>query len=147
MYQKKLSEISKIKEKNKRIVKILQDLDLTEEVVKPELSIYEDPESLLTVEDHEVGNGRLGWWDGDRRKGFVVLVKDHEVGNGCLGWWEEDKRKGFIFLVGDQEVGNGRLGWWDGDRRKGLQVLAHCMLLDARDSEQGGKKGGGRGFD
>nr|XP_034327595.1 cilia- and flagella-associated protein 43 isoform X6 [Crassostrea gigas] len=54
VYQKKLSEISKIKDKNKRIVKILQDLDLTEEVVKPELSIYEDPESLLTVEDHEV---------------------------------------------------------------------------------------------
>lgn len=75
MYQKKLSEISKIKDKNKRIVKILQDLDLTEEVVKPELSIYEDPESLLTVEDHEVGNGRLGWWEGNRRrKGLWVLA-------------------------------------------------------------------------
>lgn len=75
MYQKKLSEISKIKDKNKRIVKILQDLDLTEEVVKPELSIYEDPESLLTVEDHEVGNEGLGWWEGvtGRRKGWRIM--------------------------------------------------------------------------
>ncbi|XP_048745697.2 cilia- and flagella-associated protein 43-like isoform X3 [Ostrea edulis] len=54
VYQKKLSEISKIKDKNKRIVKILADLDLIEDVVQPVLSIYEDPESLLTVEDHEV---------------------------------------------------------------------------------------------
>lgn len=49
-----MSEISKIKDKNKRIVKILADLDLIEDVVQPVLSIYEDPESLLTVEDHEV---------------------------------------------------------------------------------------------
>ncbi|XP_062576681.1 cilia- and flagella-associated protein 43-like isoform X2 [Saccostrea cucullata] len=54
VYQKKLSEIAKIKDKNKRIVKILQDLDLQEDMVSPELSIYEDPESLLKVEDHEV---------------------------------------------------------------------------------------------
>ncbi|XP_078310806.1 cilia- and flagella-associated protein 43-like isoform X4 [Crassostrea virginica] len=54
VYQKKLSEITKIKDKNRRILKILEDLDLNEEVVKPELSMYEDPESLLTVEDHEV---------------------------------------------------------------------------------------------
>lgn len=94
MYQKKLSEISKIKDKNKRIVKILQDLDLTEEVVKPELSIYEDPESLLTVEDHEVGNGRLGWWEGNRtRKGLWILVGDNGVGNGQLGWWEGNRRR------------------------------------------------------
>lgn len=123
MYQKKLSEISKIKDKNKRIVKILQDLDLTEEVVKPELSIYEDPESLLTVEDHEVGNEGLGWWEGvtGRRKGFLVLVEDHEVGNGRFRWsWEGDRRKEFLVLVEDHEVGNGWLGLWEGDRRNGL---------------------------
>ena len=53
-----MSEITKIKDKNRRILKILEDLDLNEEVVKPELSMYEDPESLLTVEDHEVRRER-----------------------------------------------------------------------------------------
>ncbi|KAK3096042.1 hypothetical protein FSP39_022384 [Pinctada imbricata] len=54
IYQKKLSEINKIKEKNKRIKKILDDLDFQEEVMEPTLSIYEKPESLLTVEENEI---------------------------------------------------------------------------------------------
>jgi hypothetical protein len=47
-------QIGKIKEKNKRINKILNDLDLNEEVPLPTLSYYEEPEQLLTVKDEEV---------------------------------------------------------------------------------------------
>ena len=54
MYQKKEQEIAKIKEKNKRISKILSDLDLEEPMVEPVMSVYEKPERLLTVEDSEV---------------------------------------------------------------------------------------------
>lgn len=36
-----------------------------------------------------MGNGRFRWSrEGNRRKEF--LVEDHEVGNGWLGWWEGD---------------------------------------------------------
>ena len=51
---KKEQEIAKIKEKNKRITKILGDLDLIEEVFEPEMSVSEKPERLLIVEDSEV---------------------------------------------------------------------------------------------
>lgn len=54
IHLKKVSEISKIKEKNKRIQKILDDLELSEEIIMPNLSIYEEPEQLLTVNDDEV---------------------------------------------------------------------------------------------
>nr|KAG5714383.1 hypothetical protein BaRGS_018600 [Batillaria attramentaria] len=54
VFVKKQQEISKIKEKNKRISKILSDLDLDEPIVEPALSIHEKPELLLTVEDSEV---------------------------------------------------------------------------------------------
>lgn len=54
IHVKKVSEISKIKEKNKRIRKIMEDLEISEEVIVPELSIYEEPEQLLTVKDEEV---------------------------------------------------------------------------------------------
>ena len=54
IYQKKLTEINKIKDKNKRIKKILDDLDLKEEMTNPVMSIYEKPETLLEVEDSEV---------------------------------------------------------------------------------------------
>ncbi|XP_064602614.1 cilia- and flagella-associated protein 43-like isoform X2 [Liolophura sinensis] len=53
-FVKKEQEIIKIKDKNKRIHKILEDLDLKEEVVEPELSSLEKPELLLTVDDSEV---------------------------------------------------------------------------------------------
>jgi hypothetical protein len=48
IHLKKVSEIGKIKEKNKRINKILNDLDLNEEVPLPTLSYYEEPEQLHT---------------------------------------------------------------------------------------------------
>ena len=54
IHLKKVSEIGKIKEKNKRIKKILNDLDLNEDVPLPTLSYYEEPEQLLTVKDEEV---------------------------------------------------------------------------------------------
>ncbi|KAK7477084.1 hypothetical protein BaRGS_00031670, partial [Batillaria attramentaria] len=54
VFVKKQQEISKIKEKNKRISKILSDLDLDEPIIEPALSIHEKPELLLTVEDSEV---------------------------------------------------------------------------------------------
>ena len=55
LYVKKEQEISKIKEKNKRLRKIIADLEVVEEVIEPSLGIAENPETLLTVEDSEVG--------------------------------------------------------------------------------------------
>lgn len=55
VYKKKEQEISKIQEKNKRIKKILADLDMPIEVYEPEMGVVEKPELLLTVNDHEVG--------------------------------------------------------------------------------------------
>ncbi|CAC5420253.1 unnamed protein product [Mytilus coruscus] len=54
IHSKKVSEIGKIKEKNKRIKKIMDDIDLDEEIILPLLSIYEEPEQLLIVKDEEV---------------------------------------------------------------------------------------------
>ena len=54
VYEKKEQEIGKIREKNKRIRKIMEDLDITQDVGDPELSIIEKPEKLLVVEDSEV---------------------------------------------------------------------------------------------
>ncbi|CAG2236908.1 CFAP43 [Mytilus edulis] len=54
IHLKKVSEIGKIKEKNKRIKKIMDDIDLDEEIILPLLSIYEEPEQLLEVKDEEV---------------------------------------------------------------------------------------------
>ncbi|XP_076460305.1 cilia- and flagella-associated protein 43-like [Babylonia areolata] len=54
VFAKKEQEIGKIKEKNKRISKILNDLDLKETIVEPQLSVHERPEQLLTVDDSEV---------------------------------------------------------------------------------------------
>ncbi|VDI25945.1 Hypothetical predicted protein [Mytilus galloprovincialis] len=54
IHLKKVSEIGKIKEKNKRIKKIMDDIDLDEEIFLPLLSIYEEPEQLLEVKDEEV---------------------------------------------------------------------------------------------
>ena len=54
VFQKKEQEIAKIKDKNKRIGKILNDLDFDESMVEPVFSVYEKPERLLTVKDSEV---------------------------------------------------------------------------------------------
>ncbi|KAK2163683.1 hypothetical protein LSH36_75g07025 [Paralvinella palmiformis] len=55
VYHKKEQEIAKIKEKNNRIYKIIDDLKLDDEqVYKPELGVTERPELLLTVQDDEV---------------------------------------------------------------------------------------------
>ncbi|KAK7108965.1 cilia- and flagella-associated protein 43-like isoform X2 [Littorina saxatilis] len=54
VFLRKEQEIAKIKEKNKRISKILSDLDLNEKMIEPVMSVYEKPERLLTVEDSEV---------------------------------------------------------------------------------------------
>ena len=62
LFVKKEQEISKIKEKNKRIKKIIADLDLVEEVIEPSMGVAEKPEILLTVEDDEVGP----WGSGGR---------------------------------------------------------------------------------
>lgn len=59
VFAKKEQEISKIKEKNKRIVKILSDIDLDEPVFEPTFSVLEKPELLLTVEDSEVSSERI----------------------------------------------------------------------------------------
>jgi hypothetical protein len=54
LFIKKEQEIGKIKEKNKRIRKIIADLDFAEEVIEPSMGVAEKPETLLTVEDDEV---------------------------------------------------------------------------------------------
>ena len=54
VYEKKEQEIGKIREKNKRICKILKDLELDETVWEPEMTSVEKPEVLLTVKDEEV---------------------------------------------------------------------------------------------
>lgn len=54
LFIKKEQEIGKIKEKNKRIKKIIADLELLEEVIEPSMGVAEKPETLLTVNDDEV---------------------------------------------------------------------------------------------
>ncbi|XP_059155950.1 cilia- and flagella-associated protein 43-like [Physella acuta] len=54
VYSKKEQEISKYKEKNKRIAKIIKDLNLDEEVTDPNMSVVEKPELLLEVLDSEI---------------------------------------------------------------------------------------------
>ena len=54
VFAKKENEISKIKEKNKRIRKIVADLNLGDEIYEPALGPIEKPEMLLKVEDDEV---------------------------------------------------------------------------------------------
>ncbi|XP_013386289.1 cilia- and flagella-associated protein 43 isoform X2 [Lingula anatina] len=53
-YQKKEQEVAKIRDRNKRIRKILDDLDMVETVTDFSMSILEKPERLLVVEDSEV---------------------------------------------------------------------------------------------
>ncbi len=54
VYEKKEQEINRIKDRNKRIRKILDDLELPDVVEDPELGIIEKPERLLVVDDGEV---------------------------------------------------------------------------------------------
>ncbi|XP_052771525.1 cilia- and flagella-associated protein 43-like isoform X3 [Mya arenaria] len=54
LFLKKEQEIGKITDKNKRIKKIIADLELVEEVIEPTMGIAEKPEILLTVNDDEV---------------------------------------------------------------------------------------------
>lgn len=54
VYSKKEQEISKVKEKNKRIAKIIDYLALDESVEEPEMSVAEKPELLLEVDDSEI---------------------------------------------------------------------------------------------
>lgn len=54
LYQRKEMEISRIKEKNKRITQIIKDLEVDEKIYVPDMSVHEKPELLLVVEDSEV---------------------------------------------------------------------------------------------
>jgi cilia- and flagella-associated protein 43 len=51
---KKGNEIARIKEKNKRIQKILLDLGIRDPIFQPELGPIEKPEMLLVTADIEV---------------------------------------------------------------------------------------------
>jgi len=51
---KKELELAKIKEKNKRIKKILDDIGVVDPVYEPEMDSIEKPEQLLTTTDDEV---------------------------------------------------------------------------------------------
>ncbi|XP_015758446.1 PREDICTED: cilia- and flagella-associated protein 43-like [Acropora digitifera] len=54
VYKQKEAEIKRVKEKNERIRKILGDLELSEKVFEPSLSVDEKPELLFEVKDDEV---------------------------------------------------------------------------------------------
>ncbi|KAK3771256.1 hypothetical protein RRG08_024335 [Elysia crispata] len=54
VFSKKEQEIAKVKEKNKRITKIVTDLSLDDSVVEPNMSVAEKPEMLLEVLDSEI---------------------------------------------------------------------------------------------
>lgn len=54
IFKQKESEVTKIIDKNKRIRKILEDIDMEECLLKPEWHMSEKPEMLLTVSDSEV---------------------------------------------------------------------------------------------
>lgn len=59
VHKQKVQEISRVKEKNKRIREIMQELELEEPLWVPTLSVSEDPEQALTVTESEVpGPGR-----------------------------------------------------------------------------------------
>lgn len=57
IFDKKTQEIAKIKDKNKRIYKILNDLDLHLDIYEPEMGVLEKPEMLLSVE--EIGRAHV----------------------------------------------------------------------------------------
>jgi len=54
VFAKKELELTKIREKNKRVKKILDDLGVQEPVYEPEMGSIEKPEMLLTTTDDEV---------------------------------------------------------------------------------------------
>lgn len=54
MFAKKELELTKIKEKNKRIKKILDDIGMFDPIYEPEMGFIEKPELLLTTTDDEV---------------------------------------------------------------------------------------------
>ncbi|PVD30534.1 hypothetical protein C0Q70_09802 [Pomacea canaliculata] len=81
IFLKKEQEMAKMREKNKRIIKILSDLDLNEPVIDPEMSVMERPEQLLTVDDNEdipvplfMQQKESTEWTEEEQK----LVKDYE---------------------------------------------------------------------
>lgn len=52
--RQKVNEITRIKEKNMRISKIISQLKLEDPLVQPALSVLEEPERRLVVEDEEI---------------------------------------------------------------------------------------------
>jgi len=54
VFVKKELELAKIKEKNKRVKKILDDIGVYDPVYDPEMGSTEKPEMLLTTTDDEV---------------------------------------------------------------------------------------------
>ena len=60
VFAKKELELTKIKEKNKRIKKILYDIGVYDPIYEPEMGSVEKPELLLTTTDDEVKSVRLG---------------------------------------------------------------------------------------
>lgn len=54
VFDKKEQDITKLKEKNTRIKKIFEDLEMEQVTWQPEMGIIERPEKLLVVEDYEV---------------------------------------------------------------------------------------------
>lgn len=54
MYKQKEQELSRVRDKNKRITEILTELEMREDLWEPSLTDSERPERALTVLDSEV---------------------------------------------------------------------------------------------
>lgn len=76
VYKQKEQEISRIRDKNKRITEIMNKLELQETLWEPTLTDNERPERALAVSDSEVTTP--GKWS------CILLAKHHSINIVCL---------------------------------------------------------------
>lgn len=75
----KINEISRIKEKNVRIAKIISQLKLDDPLVQPLLSELEEPERLLVVGESEIQVERYISPEEEKRLEEAAKVEDERV--------------------------------------------------------------------
>ncbi|KAA8583707.1 hypothetical protein FQN60_014915 [Etheostoma spectabile] len=54
VHRQKVQELNRVKDRNRHIRKILLELDMNEDLWEPSLTVSEQPEKLLTVDDSEI---------------------------------------------------------------------------------------------
>lgn len=54
VYKQKVQELNRVKDRNRHITEIMLELDVREKLWEPGLTVSEQPERLLTVDDSEV---------------------------------------------------------------------------------------------